>query len=378
MSAEVDFEGLDALVALPWSRELVADEDGHFLAVVPELQGCFADGDTPEEALAALDAVLHDWLEIALEDGRELPAPRRVDPSERSGRFSVRVPRSLHHRLVQSAEREGSSVNQLVNVLLARGLERPPLANARSVASSEDAHEDLAALAVRSGPQSIGPLKGIARFLRDRGDVNLACLLYALAAVRIEEAEGPQAASREFGRASALSRRHGSHQLAEALLRESLQHDPTNLRSFSALGQLLHHQGRYTEAIDCLERAPSIDNHARLFLGWSRLLAGLDARDEQEVAEGSAQLGEALRQWAYGNSSSAERARWARQLRRLRALGSRFAEQTRQLIEFANSNASWGEIDPTVAEEPWSDDDSELLASEGRPSYDDVEATWCD
>lgn len=375
MSADVDFEGLDALVALPWSRELVADEDGRFLAVVPELQGCFADGDTPEEALAALDAVLHDWLEIALEDGRELPEPRRLDQSEPSGRFSVRVPRSLHHRLVRSAEREGSSVNQLVNVLLARELERPAPANVGGDVSSEDAHENLAALAVRSGPQSIGPLKGTARFLRDRGDVNLACLLYALAAVRIQEAEGPQAASRELGKASALARQHGSYQLAEALLRESLQHDPTNLRSSSALGQLLHHQGRYGEAVDCLERAAGIDNHAKLFLGWSRLLAGLDARKEQEVADGSSQLGEALRQWAYGNHNSSERANWIRQLRRLRALGSRFAEQTSQLIEFANSNASWGEIAPTIAEEPWSDDDSDLIASEVQPSYGGVEET---
>lgn len=368
MSADVDFEGLDTLVALPWSRELVADEDGRFLAVVPELQGCFADGDTPEDALAALDVVLHDWLEIALEDGRELPEPRRLDLSEPSGRFSVRVPRSLHRRLVQSAEREESSLNQLVNVLLSRGLERSAPANVGSEVPSEDARENLAALAVRSGPQSIGPLKGTARFLRDRGDVNLACLLYALAAVRIDEAEGLQAAARELGRASALARQHGSHQLAEALLRESLQHDPTNLRSLSALGQLLHHQGRYAEAIDCLEGAASIDNHAKLFLGWSRLLAGLDARDEQEVADGSAQLGEALRQWAYGSNSSSERGRWVRQLRRLRALGSRFEEQTRQLIEFANSNASWGEIDPTVAEEPWSDDDLELLVGDGQPS----------
>lgn len=375
MSAEGEPLDLEALIALPWSRQLVADADGRLVASVPELEGCFADGDTPAEALASLDVVLRDWLEIALEERRAIPEPRRQDQSEPSGRFSVRVPRSLHRRLAEAAEREGSSLNQFVNVILARAVERPIPVSGTQEPPAEDAHENLTALAVRSGPQSIGPLKGIARFVRDRGDVHLSCLIYALAATRIEVAEGTHAASREFGMASALARRHGSHQLAEALLRESLQHDPTNLRSFSALGQLLHHQGRYEEAADCLERAAGVDNHARLFLGWSRLLAGLDARDDEAVAEGAAQLGEALREWAYGNHSPTERTSWIRQLRRLRALGTRFADGTRQLIEFANAHASWGEIEMSVADEPWSaGDDPELLASEQSATYDDADA----
>lgn len=125
------------------------------------------------------------------------------------------------------------------------------------------------------------------------------------------------------------------------------------------------------EAVECLQRAAVVDNHARLFLGWSQLLAGLDARDEEGIGSGSAQLSEALRQWAYGNHDPSDRTSWIRQVRRLRALGSRFAEQSRQLLEFANANASWGEIDPAVAEEPWSEDDShDLLASEDSPPYD--------
>lgn len=366
MSADVDMERLDTLLARPWSRDLVADDDGRFVASVPELEGCFADGETPQEALNALDEVLRHWLEIALEERTKLPEPRRIDEDSPSGRFSVRVPRSLHRRLADNAEREGSSLNQLVNVILARGLEQPR--EAIEASAAEDIHEDLAALAVRSGPQSIGPLKGIAGFLRDRGDVRVACLLYAFAGTRIDQTEGHESASREFGMAAALARRHGSNNLAEALLRESVRRDPTNLRSLSALGQLLHHNGRYEEAAEFLEHAADVDNHAKLFLGWSLLLAGLEEHDDERVAAGATQLGEALRKWAYGNHNATDRGSWIRQVQRLRALGLRFADQTRQLVDFANANAGWGEIDFAIVDEPWPQDD-ESERSQSQRSY---------
>src|SRR2546422_11256671 len=90
---------LEELIALPWSREVVADEDGVFIASVPELEGCFADGDTVEEALSNLDHVLRNWLALALEEQAKIPEPRRQDDELFSGRFSVRVPRSLHRQL---------------------------------------------------------------------------------------------------------------------------------------------------------------------------------------------------------------------------------------------------------------------------------------
>lgn len=394
MSVAEARDRLDDAVRLPWSRQVLADEDGRFIASVPELDGCFADGETPQEALETLDEVLHGWLAIAIEEGRDLPEPRRLEADMPSGRFSVRLPRSLHRRLVEAAERERSSLNQLVNVLLARGLEEAARGGAaeptvryrpdgtwveseeaaRGGAAEppvEDAHENLAALAVRSSPQAIGPLKGIARFVEDRGDVNVACLLYGFASIRIEEAEGPQEAARNLGMAAALARRHGRAQLAEALFRESLRRDPTDLRSRSGLGQALHHQGRYREAIECLEPAASVDNYARLFLGWSRLLAGLEDDDDEAVEEAWGELGEALRNWAYNNGDRRDRERWMRQIQRLRALGTRFAGHSRQLIEFANANAAWGEIDVTVIDEPWSsEEDMSVLASESSGLYE--------
>jgi predicted RNase H-like HicB family nuclease len=58
-------------VIIYWSA---ADEA--FLAEVPELPGCMADGQTPAEALANVQLIAQEWIETALELGREVPEPR--------------------------------------------------------------------------------------------------------------------------------------------------------------------------------------------------------------------------------------------------------------------------------------------------------------
>jgi predicted RNase H-like HicB family nuclease len=58
-------------IILYWS-----DEDGAFIAEVPELAGCAADGATRQEALAHIETVIAEWLETARELGRPIPEPR--------------------------------------------------------------------------------------------------------------------------------------------------------------------------------------------------------------------------------------------------------------------------------------------------------------
>jgi predicted RNase H-like HicB family nuclease len=53
-----------------------SEEDQAFLAEVPELPGCMADGSTKAKALAAVEVVAHEWIETARSLGREIPAPR--------------------------------------------------------------------------------------------------------------------------------------------------------------------------------------------------------------------------------------------------------------------------------------------------------------
>jgi predicted RNase H-like HicB family nuclease len=58
-------------VIIYWS-----EEDKAFIAEVPELPGCAADGKTYREALANVEVVIREWIETAKELGRPIPAPK--------------------------------------------------------------------------------------------------------------------------------------------------------------------------------------------------------------------------------------------------------------------------------------------------------------
>lgn len=58
-------------VIIYWSSE-----DDAFIAEVPELAGCMADGATYQEALANAQIVIHEWIETARALGRTIPEPR--------------------------------------------------------------------------------------------------------------------------------------------------------------------------------------------------------------------------------------------------------------------------------------------------------------
>jgi predicted RNase H-like HicB family nuclease len=53
-----------------------SDDDQAFIAEVPELPGCAADGQTYKEALANAETVIQEWLETARELGRPIPTPK--------------------------------------------------------------------------------------------------------------------------------------------------------------------------------------------------------------------------------------------------------------------------------------------------------------
>jgi len=58
-------------VIIYWS-----DEDQAFVAEVPELPGCAADGRTYQEALANVEVIIQAWIETAQELGRPIPQPK--------------------------------------------------------------------------------------------------------------------------------------------------------------------------------------------------------------------------------------------------------------------------------------------------------------
>ena len=54
-----------------WSKA-----DGCFIAEVPELPGCMADGATYEKAVASAQVVIQEWIDTARSLGRPIPEPR--------------------------------------------------------------------------------------------------------------------------------------------------------------------------------------------------------------------------------------------------------------------------------------------------------------
>jgi predicted RNase H-like HicB family nuclease len=58
-------------IILYWS-----EPDRAFIAEVPELAGCAADGATYQEALTAVEIVIREWIETAGELGRPIPQPK--------------------------------------------------------------------------------------------------------------------------------------------------------------------------------------------------------------------------------------------------------------------------------------------------------------
>lgn len=89
----------------------IKDESGeYFYAHVLELDGCQSTGDTFEEAYKNLKEAMEGWVEAKLEGGFEIPLP--VGYEDFSGKFVVRIPKTLHYQLSLEAEKEGVSLNQ--------------------------------------------------------------------------------------------------------------------------------------------------------------------------------------------------------------------------------------------------------------------------
>lgn len=262
--------------------------------------------------------------------------------------FSVRLPEELYARLDALAQKNGESMNKLVGTAVALLVESPDLA---PTAVASDIHPRIARDAIRQGPEAIGPLKGIAKHASNRNQMVLACVLWA-AAARIVAADteggGPEAASRELAHSAArVEKTHP--ELAVALYEEALQFDRNNLDAASRLGQRLHHLAslggdieRYREAERHLSRVTFLDNHAKLFHGWSALhVARADGdciAEERAVSE----IGEALKGWAFGTRDGSERLSWLKQIQRLRNAG--LSDEAQVLVDFANRNARWEPI----------------------------------
>jgi antitoxin HicB len=72
-----------------------------------------SDGETIEEAIANGEDALRSWLATATEFGDAIAPPSRPSDEAYSGRWNMRVPKSLHRRLAERAKAERVSLTRL-------------------------------------------------------------------------------------------------------------------------------------------------------------------------------------------------------------------------------------------------------------------------
>lgn len=97
------------LLEQSYSRVVVPQGGGRYAAEVLEFPGCISTGASPAEAYTNLERAAEQWLTRWLNEGRE--APRPFTNQETSGRFALRLPKSLYVRASQAAARESVSLN---------------------------------------------------------------------------------------------------------------------------------------------------------------------------------------------------------------------------------------------------------------------------
>lgn len=100
-------------IKLPYNFVIqkINDESGEYYYVrVMELDGCQSDGETFDEAYQNVLDAMDGYIETKLTNGYEIPLPSSAE--QYSGKFVVRVPKTLHQSLADEAAREGVSLNQ--------------------------------------------------------------------------------------------------------------------------------------------------------------------------------------------------------------------------------------------------------------------------
>jgi len=115
-------ERVDEFAALHHTIVMRQDDEGDFVASIAEFDGCVVQGQDATEALAELGSMKRLWIESCLADGKPVPLPAEEDDTLPSGKWLQRVPRTLHKKIADLAQREGVSLNQYVVSVLAEAV----------------------------------------------------------------------------------------------------------------------------------------------------------------------------------------------------------------------------------------------------------------
>lgn len=108
-------ESVSHFLALAYPYTVINDEGSYFIEF-PDLPGCMTQVEDASDIAAMAEEIRILWIETEYERGADIPEP--ASHAGYSGRFLMRVPKSLHRTLAQSAKQEGMSLNAYVLHLL--------------------------------------------------------------------------------------------------------------------------------------------------------------------------------------------------------------------------------------------------------------------
>ncbi len=115
---------LEQYLELPYAIEFKKDatdpDQPVWFAQVKELPGCVTEADSLDEAAVMIWDAMRVWIQGSLDANLPIPEPQPLPTY--SGKFSVRLPKSLHRDLAAKARREGVSLNQFITSALSQAV----------------------------------------------------------------------------------------------------------------------------------------------------------------------------------------------------------------------------------------------------------------
>jgi len=111
-------------MSLPYKIVFYPASEGGYVAEIPDLPGCLTQGETMQDTLDMIEDAKAVWIDIAIQDNKEIPEPDTEIKEKYSGKFLVRIPKSLHRDLAMRAKKEDVSMNQLATYLFSSSIGR--------------------------------------------------------------------------------------------------------------------------------------------------------------------------------------------------------------------------------------------------------------
>lgn len=106
---------LDYYMNLMYEARIQKSDTGYF-AEIPDLPGCMTFCEEFDQLEEMIEDAKKVWFEMSIEDNVKIPEPK--EDKDFSGKFLLRLPKNLHRKLSNQAERDGVSLNQHIMNLL--------------------------------------------------------------------------------------------------------------------------------------------------------------------------------------------------------------------------------------------------------------------